>query len=410
MKLPLLVPMHQQFNSTEIDNLEAELSNKLRASLLKNPPKKGGTVAIGVGSRGVSPIQRVVKTVIKTLKEEGLEPFIVPAMGSHGGGTAEGQRDVLLDYGITPDEVGAEIRATMDTVVLGETPEGTEVHIDSNAYDADHIIPIGRVKLHTGMSGDIQSGLCKILSIGLGKRSGAERVHEGGIETQVEAASRVMLASGKILCGVGLVENAYDRCAYVEVPTPENYIESDKSLLKKAKDLFPRIPTDHLHLLIVDEMGKNISGAGMDTNIIGKWRRIGGPKIPMYELITVLRLTDVSHGNASGIGNATFTTKQFVEQTNWHDTYVNGLTALVPDAVKTPVVLGSEQECIEKSIEIASRLSKNNPRIVRIKNTMELSEFWATENVAEELTAAGLATATGNPLPIPFDASGALAN
>ncbi len=188
-QLPHFIPMRQQFDETRIDDLEAVISAGIRARLENATFSAGQSVAVGVGSRGVSPIQQVVRTVIADLKAAGLEPFIVPAMGSHGGGTAEGQRDVLLDYGITPEGVGAQIRATMDTVVLGHTPDNVEIHCDANAHAADHIVVVGRVKPHTGFRSDIESGLCKIMAVGLGKRTGAERIHEGGLTRIPEAAT-----------------------------------------------------------------------------------------------------------------------------------------------------------------------------------------------------------------------------
>ena len=411
MELPRLAPMRQQFDKSEIDDLDAVLTAGLRARLAGASFEAGESVAVGVGSRGVSPIQQVVQTVIKELETAGLQPFIVPAMGSHGGGTAEGQRDVLLDYGITPDGVGAEIRPTMDTVVLGTTPDNVEVRGDANAFGADHVVVIGRIKPHTGFLSDIESGLCKIMAVGLGKRAGAEHIHEGGLTRSIPEAATVMLETGKILFGVGLVENAFDRPAYVRVAAPDQIHATDRELLVEAKRLIPSIPTDLLHLLVIDEMGKNISGSGMDTNVIGKWRRVGGEKIPFYEFISILRLTAVSHGNATGIGAADFTTRKLVDTVNWHDTYVNAQTAMVPDVVACPMTFDTDRECLEMSAHIARRKARGaDLRMVRIKNTLEIETFLASEPVAAELEAAGTASRDGESFSLEFDATGELAD
>ena len=410
-ELPPLVPMRQQFDATEIDDLEAVLTEGLRARLAAASFKAGETVAIGVGSRGVSPIQQVVRTVVQEIKAAGLRPFIVPAMGSHGGGTAEGQRDVLLDYGITLDVVGAEIRATMDTVVLGTTPDDVEVHGDANAFGADHVVVIGRIKPHTGFHSDIESGLCKIMCVGLGKRAGAERIHEGGLTRTIPEAATVMLDTGKIFFGVGLVENAFDRPAYARVAGPDEFHATDRELLVEAKRLIARIPTEQLHLLVIDEMGKNISGSGMDTNVIGKWRRAGGEKVPLYEFISVLRLTAVSHGNASGVGEADFTTRKLVDSVDWNDSYVNAQTAMAPGMVARPMTFDTDRECLEMSAHIARRKARGaDLRMVRIKSTLEIETFLATEPVAAEIEAAGTATRNGDARALEFTADGELAD
>ena len=409
MDLPTLVPMRQKFDDTQIDDLEGVIREGIRARLAEADYSPGDSVAVGVGSRGVSPIQQVVRAVVAELKSGGLQPFIVPAMGSHGGGTAEGQRDVLLDYGITPNGVGAEIRATMDTVVLGTTPDNVEVRCDANAHAADHIIVIGRVKPHTGFRADIESGLCKIMAVGLGKRAGAERIHEGGLTRTIPEAATVFLETGKILFGVGLVENAFDRPVHARVAAPDQFHAVDRELLVEAKRLIPSVPTDQLHLLVIDEMGKNISGSGMDTNVIGKWRRAGGEKIPYYEFITVLRLTEVSHGNATGIGSADFTTRKLADSVNWHDTYINAQTAMVPDVAKCPMTFETDRECLQMSAHIAGRKARGaDLRMVRIKSTLEIETFLASEPVAAELEAAGTAVRDGDPIELQFNSDGEL--
>ena len=400
VEYPKMLRMRQQLSSDHITDLESHLRGRLQAALAKSQPVAGGTVAIGVGSRGVTPIVTVVRTLVEGLKAAGLRPFVIPAMGSHGGGTAEGQASVLDEYGITEDNVGAKVRATMETVLIGKTEDGVEVHMDANAHAADHVIPVGRVKLHTGMTGPIQSGLCKIMAIGLGKRYGAERLHEAGVTTQVPKAAQVMLDSGKILCGVGLVENPFDQTAHAEIPIPADYIQTDRDLLAKSVAIFPSLPTDYSHLLVVDELGKDISGSGMDSNIIGtKAIRTGQTTKKQFEFITVLRLTKASHGNAAGLGQAQFTTRQLVDDVDWNDTYVNMLTAMVPDSC--PMIFDGDRACLDIALSMAKRRAsadRTDIKVMRVINTMEISHFWASLALAGEIEAAGRAEVVG-PAP-----------
>lgn len=409
MHYPNMLRMRQDLVTDHIPDLEEHLSGRLKAALAKSELTPNGSVAIGVGSRGVTPIVTVVKTLVQGLKAAGLHPFVVPAMGSHGGGTAEGQASVLAEYGVTEDAVGAPVRATMETVLVGHTDDGVEVHMDANAHAADHVIPIGRVKLHTGMTGPIQSGLCKILSIGLGKRFGAERIHESGVNRQVPKAAQVMLDTGKILCGVGLVENPLDETIYAEMPTPAEYIATDRDLLAKSIAIFPELPTDRAHLLMVDEMGKNISGSGMDSNVIGtKAFRYRERERKQFEFISVHRLTQASHGNAAGLGQAQFTTRQLVDEVDWNDTYINMITAMAPDS-GCPMVFESDRECLDVGFSMAGRRARadgEDLKVMRIINTMEIGEFWASESLAQEIQASGKAELVGPAAGFAFGDAG----
>ena len=409
MNYPNMLRMRQDLVTDHIPDLEAHLRGRLEAALAKSELAPGGTVAIGVGSRGVTPIVTVVKTLVAGLKAAGLKPFVVPAMGSHGGGTAAGQASVLGEYGVTEEAVGAPVRATMETVLVGHTDDGVEVHMDANAHAADHVIPIGRVKLHTGMRGPIQSGLCKILSIGLGKQFGAERIHESGINQQVPKAAQVMLDTGKILCGVGLVENPLDETIYAEIPTPSEYIATDRDLLAKSIAIFPELPTDRAHLLVVDEMGKNISGSGMDSNVIGtKSFRYGERERRQFEFISVHRLTKASHGNAAGLGQAQFTTRQLVDEVDWNDTYINMITAMAPDS-GCPMVFDDDRKCLDVAFSMAGRRARadgEDLKVIRIVNTMEIGHFWASEALAQEIQASGKAETVGPAAGFAFGDAG----
>ncbi len=409
MDWPVMVPMHQEFDDANVDDLEGELSDGIRAAIAGADVSAGDSVAVGVGSRGVSPIRQVVSRVIAELKNAGLNPFVVPAMGSHGGSVAEGQRRVLAEYGISEETVGAEVRATMETSILGKTPGGVVVHGDANAYSADHIVIIARVKPHTDFRADIESGLCKMLSIGLGKKNGAETIHAAGVAETIPEAAKIALGTGKILFGVALVENAFDVSAIVRVALPNEFHDTDRELLVSAKKLLPRLPAENLDFLVVDEMGKNISGAGMDTNVVGAWRlHPSSDRVPNYRYLAALRLTSESKGNASGIGMADFTTKRLVDAIDFGASNVNAITSLVTTSVRIPITFDTDAECLQTGVSVANRLNPVNPRIGRIKNTMELADFWVTEAVASELENEDKAGSRGEGLHFKFDPGGNL--
>ena len=410
MQWPQMNRMRQQLDGAHIDDLESCLRDQLRARLAASEIAVGQTVAIGVGSRGVSPIVKVVRTIVDELRRAHLDPFIVPAMGSHGGATAAGQEAVLAEYGITLDAVGAPVHATMDVVELGRGPSGQTFFGDANAYRADHVVVIGRVKPHTDFKGAIESGLCKMTAVGLGKQVGAERIHETGLETTIPEGAQVAIDYGRLLLGVALVENAYDQPAHCEVVAPDQFHSTDRRLLVAAKRLLPRLPIEQLDLLVVDEMGKNISGAGMDTNVVGLWRLLSyGEKRPDYQYLATLRLTEESGGNATGIGMADFASGKLVEAMDPSKTYINGTTSLVVSGSRIPMHFPTDSETLEVAVSAASRLAnRGTPRMARIRNTMELEEFWASEPVAAQLEGDGRAERTGDARSFAFDDAGEL--
>ncbi len=410
MQWPQMIRMRQQLNGAHIADLEGCLRDGLRARLGGSAITPGQTVAVGVGSRGVSPIVTVVRTIVEELRRAHLDPFIVPAMGSHGGATAAGQEAVLAEYGITLDSVGAPVRATMDVIELGRGPSGQTFFGDANAYRADHVVVIGRVKPHTDFKGEIESGLCKMTSVGLGKQVGAERIHETGLAATIPEGAQVAIDYGRLLLGVALVENAYDQPAHCEVVAPDQFHVTDRRLLIEAKRLLPRLPIEQLELLVVDVMGKNISGAGMDTNVVGLWRlQCFGEKRPDYHYLTALRLTEESGGNATGIGMADFASGKLVEAMDPSKTYINGTTSLVVSGSRVPMNFPTDVETLEVAISAASRLAnRGTPRMARIRNTMELEEFWTSEPVAVQLEAEGRAQRTGDAECFAFDGGGDL--
>ncbi len=412
MERPTLVPMRQELDNTQIDDFEAALARKIRNHLATASFNSGDTVALGVGSRGVTPLVAAVSTIIRELKTAGLEPFIVPAMGSHGGATPEGQEAVLAEYRITESVVGAPIRATMDTVVSGKGPRGFEYLMDANAYNADHVAVLGRVKPHTDFHGDIESGLCKMTAVGFGKQKGAERIHQHGLAESIPESAQVAVDTGKILMGVAMVENPLDEPAYVEVVGGDRFHATDRDLLEKARTILPVLPANALHMLIVDEMGKNISGAGMDTNVIGLFRLLGeGPRTPDYRYITTLRLTPESNGNATGIGMADLVTQKLVDDMNPDYTYMNCLTSMTVQGARVPMTLPTDQAAIDTGLGLARRTAgSDTPLMARITNTMELQHFQASEPLAEQLEAAGVAARDGDPVALQFTPAGDLAD
>ncbi len=405
---PLLTPVRQHFVDDAIPDLAGVIVQGLRALHLGARLRPGAQIAIAVGSRGVSPIREVVRAVVDELRSIGASPFVVPAMGSHGGGTAEGQQEVLVSYGISEDLFGVPVRSSMETVVLGTTEAGVTVHIDANAARADGIILIGRVKPHTGFRGPVESGLCKMLAVGLGKAAGAKCIHAGGLAVAIPAAAAIGIARAQVLAGIALVENAFDRPCRVEVVDPSRFYATDNALLAVAREKMPRIPIDEADLLIVDEMGKNISGTGMDPNIVGMWRRFGGDREPNFARVAVLSLTPQSHGNGTGVGLADFTTQRLVNAIDWRETHLNALTALDPLICRTPMTLENDRECIDTALDLLRRSTGREPTVIRIKNTLELEHLYVSSTLVDRLPST--TSVDGHPGPIGFDAAGRVAS
>jgi hypothetical protein len=374
---------HQQLSDEHLPDVAAAVRDALTGGGLAGRVKPGQRIAITAGSRGIANIQLVVRTVAEEIRKAGAEPFVVPAMGSHGGATEAGQRAVLAEYGITEAEVGAPILATMDTVQVGSLDDGTPCYMDRHAWESDGVVIVNRVKAHTAFRAEIESGLCKMLAIGLGKQRGAETNHARGLATTIPAVASVILGVGKVVMGLGLVENAYHALHTVRSAAPDAFHETDRSLLALANSLLPRVPFDELDLLIVDELGKNISGSGMDYNIVGMWRRLGGEKRPNFKRIAVLSITPQSEGNGLGVGIADFTTRRVFDDLDLQKTYMNGLTANAYEAIKIPIVMASDLEACEAALKAAN--VSGPPRVAWIKNTLELQELLVSEALLQEI-------------------------
>jgi hypothetical protein len=368
--------------------------------------RPGQRVAITAGSRGIAEISAVIGTVVQLVKEAGAEPFIVPAMGSHGGATPAGQQHVLAEYGITEGSVGAPVLASMETVELGRLPNGATVHFDAAAAAADATIVINRVKAHTAFRSDIESGLCKMTAVGLGKQRGAEQMHAHGLKESISGAAALALEQSNIVAGLALVENAAHQIALVRATLPQGFHATDAELLRAANDYLPRVPFDHLHVLVVQWMGKNISGSGMDYNVVGMWRRIGGEPVPNFERIVVLDLTEESDGNGLGVGIADFTTRRLYEKLDLPKMYMNGLTANALTAIKIPVVLENDRQAIEVALHTVG--GGSHARLAVIHSTLSLDELWVSEALLPEVHANPRLSVEGPARELSFDAQGQL--
>lgn len=382
--LPAMFSVRQRLPRPRVGDLREAVETALDAAQIPARVRPGARVAITAGSRGISDLPPILAAAAGRLRDLGAEPFIVAAMGSHGGGTVAGQGAVLAELGVTPEAVGAPVVVTEEAVVLGTTPSGQPVYCDREAAAADGILVVNRVKPHTAFRGAHESGLLKMLAVGLGKRYGAEAVHRrgpAGMEAGIVEAARIILGTGKVVGGLGIVENAYEETAILEGFAPEEIEAGEARLLKAARDLLPGLPAGEIDLLIVEEMGKNYSGTGMDTNVIGRWRIQGvpEPEHPRVTRLVVLRLSEQSRGNATGIGLADFTTRRLVEATDWPATYLNCLTSTFVNRAMCPIALPSEREAILVALGSANLPDRRKARIMRVANTLHLETVQVSE-------------------------------
>lgn len=397
----------QDLPKEALGDLDGEIRRALAGAGLDQVVKPGMRVALTAGSRGIAEIPRILAIVVRAVREAGGDPFIVPAMGSHGGATVEGQLEVLQGYGIDEQSIGAPIRATMDTVEFGQTASGATLHQDRHAAEADATIVVARVKAHTSFRSDIESGLCKMLSIGLGKQRGAESVHAHDLPESIKQVASLAIDRSNVALGLALVENASHQIYLVRAVRPAQFHDTDRELLKLSNSLLPRIPFDELDVLIVSELGKNISGTGMDPNVIGMWRRTGDPPTaPLYRRIVVLDVTPESDGNALGIGLADFTTDRLVKKMDLRKSYMNALTADGLVTVRLPLILGSDREAIE--VALKSSGANGGGRLVWIRNTLALAEMFISEALVREAAQSGALELLDEPRPLNFDEDGNL--
>lgn len=413
MNLPKMATITQHYDASCIDDIEQETRSIIERSGLLHKIQKGDRVAVGVGSRGIAGLAKVVRTVCKLLEENGGVPFIFPAMGSHGGATSKGQEQVLHSLGISPGTVGAEILSEADGELAGETEEGIPVYLDRHAKNAAHVVVINRIKPHTKFKGPLESGIIKMLSVGIGKIRGATALHRSAVEfgfpRVIQSVGEKALDILPFLFGIAIIENPEKKIHSLNLLSKDNILE-EKELLKKASAIMPRIPFDEFDLLIVDEIGKDISGTGMDTNVTGRNRDILGTFniLPKIHRIFVRDLTGKTGGNANGIGLADFTTRRLVDKIDFKKTYTNSLTAMSPEKAAIPVTLDNDREAIEAALDSIGLPEGKDAKIVRIKNTSELTRLHISEALLPSIPGVKGVTIeiTQQPEAMSFDAAG----
>ena len=410
---PTLLHIQQQFPRPQVSDV-AQATKRALEPLLGSV-QAGQAIAITGSSRGISNFRDVARSCVSALKERGAKPFLFPGMGSHGGATAPGQIQVLADtHGITEQSVGCPIRASMEVVQVGTTDSGFPVYQDKIAYEADGVLVINRVKPHTGFAERIESGLCKMLVIGMGKQAGASRIHQQALRMQMGKlildASRIIVESDRprLIGGIALVENAFKETAIVEGVTMDRYdalIDQESGLLQQAYDLLPRLPFTDLDALIVDEMGKNISGSGMDTNVIGKKAGLEQPRIGA---IYVRGLTQETHGNATGIGFADLFPRELFDQIDLNATYMNAFTAKRPVVAKTPMLMEHELQAVQVLLNFRQQPDPESLRLAWIRNTSKLDQMWVSQALREEIVANPRLTVLSEGVRMQFDADNRL--
>lgn len=393
--LPRMGVIEQEWETDPIPDTEIEsrAAEAVTAFSLADV-SAGGSIAIGVGSRGIANLPELVRGTVEELRDRGYDPFVFPAMGSHGGATAEGQREKLDALGVNEKTAGCEIRSTMDVVEVGTTPErGVSVLADANAAAADAIVPINRVKPHTDFQGRVESGLSKMLVIGMGKQKGAKTAHTWAVDwsfrNMIPEITSLLLERLPIVGGVAVVEDQLDDTAVIEGVPPSGFLDREAELLEMAYEFLPTLPFDNLDLLVVDQMGKDISGTGMDTNVIG--RMVYGlnepaPETPLIKRIFVRSLTKPSHGNAIGIGSADFIHQNLLADADLSKTLINVLTASTPRSARVPPVVQTDRAGITAALSTVGVVTADEARVARITDTMRLKRFYASEALIEEAT------------------------
>jgi hypothetical protein len=395
-----------------LKDLPGEIHSALGSLALDPARLRGKTIGVSAGSRGIASLREIVRAICDWLKAQGATPFVFPAMGSHGGGTAEGQRKILEEYGVTKEFVGAEIKSSMETVVVGTAPQGYESHMDRNAWESDGVIVLNRVKPHTDFSGKIESGLLKMIAVGLGKEHGARETHRWawryGFEQVIRSMSGVAIASGKILGGVGVIENEFHEICAVRAARAADIPAVEEKALEFSRPLVPQIPFSKIHLLVVDELGKNISGCGMDPKIVGRDSGDHSGQGPQVDNIYVRDVTAESDGNAVGMGLADLMHERLFRKIDFQKTYLNSTVALNPSPSKMPVHMPSDKAAIDLLLGHAGSPGPDEQRVAWIRNTLSLDRILVSSVLASEAAAlAGWRVLPGSE-EVRFDSDGNL--
>ncbi len=414
MRLQRLVPIRQNFPERRLPDVAAAVRAEMEAAAWTRAVPPGSRIVVGVGSRGIANIAVIARAVVEFWKSRSVKPFLIPVMGSHGAATAQGQADVLAHYGITEAAMGAPVVSSLDVVKVGTTPEGIDVVMDRQAFESDGVMLLSRVKWHTGFEGKLESGVFKMMAIGLGKWEGARRYHSWalrlGMEKVIRAVGGVILNTGKMLGGVGILEDAHHHTAEVHALPAGGLAEREEQLLARVKTWKPNIPAAEVDFLIVDEMGKNIAGSGMDAKVIN--RSAQGPNrwpgVPRIGRIFVRDLTALSYGNAIGIGFADVISGRLYDKIDFNATWINSLTASNPAPAFTPLHFADDRACIEKLIPTCGRLDPHDCSIAWIRNTLDLRELLVSENLLAEVSRNPQIEVVGEPHDIEFDQAGNL--
>ncbi|MDR1246783.1 MAG: lactate racemase domain-containing protein [Clostridiales Family XIII bacterium] len=388
-KIPKMYAVKQIFADEHIHDADEAVAACFADEDIRRRVRPGVSVAIAVGSRGITSLKEIVRAVVINLKSLGAEPFLTPAMGSHGGGDAEMQKKILEDYGVTEQFVGAPVLSSMETVVIGQTDDGIPIHMDALAARADAIVPVARVKPHTDFSAPIESGLCKMLTIGLGKHNGCARLHREGFSSfpdLIPRAAKTVIRERFIAFGIAVIENAHKRVHSIHAIPGDAILDKEPGLLSLSKSLLPKLHFAAIDVLIVEQIGKDITGAGMDPNITGKTPTglIPGFDGPRIKRIVALSLSPGAHRNATGIGMADFTTKEVYAQIDFFSTYANCIASGTPEAAKIPIMLETEAEAVHAAIQTAAKTDIDNIRMVRIRDTSNLGEILVSEALLRE--------------------------
>jgi hypothetical protein len=411
---PRLATIRQAVPTAPLADVAQAVRDELARIGLRSRIEQGARIAVGAGSRGITNYALIVGTVVQELQKLGAEPFIFPAMGSHGGATAEGQRGVLAEWGITPERMGCPIHSSMEVVRVGETPTGIAVFCDASAFGSDGIVLVNRVKIHTDFHGPTESGLTKMMAIGLGKRQGAELIHAHGtrgLREEIPRVAAIHLARSPIVAGVAIVEDGEHHVSHIQAVPAQEIPREEPKILERARSLLAKLPVEACDLLIVDRMGKDISGAGMDNNVLGRMLIEGEPEppAPRIGLVAVLRLTEATHGNATGLGFADLTTQQLIDAMDEEITRINLVTSGFMRRAVVPPVFPDDRAAVEQALaELQGRGNGAGPTVLRIRDTLSLAELQASENLLPALLARPGVELVAEPREMRFAKDGAL--
>lgn len=390
MEKIILRRISQVFENKKINNISEKIIKELERIKFNEKIKPGMQIGITVGSRGIDNLDLIIKTVIQEVKKYDGSPIIIAAMGSHGGATVEGQLFILKSYGITEEKMGVPIKATTETVELGKLENGLPVYFNKIANSLDGLIIINRIKVHTSFKSDIESGLYKMLAVGLGGHKGAALVHSLGVKglsDYMVKFAEVIIRKASILCGIGILENSYDKTYKIVSANPEDFKKVDRKLLKECKRILPRLPVSDVDLLIIEQIGKNISGTGMDTNVVSGITEFpkGTFSPPKIKEIMLLDITAESHGNAHGVGLATAITKKLYDKIDFQATYTNSVASGFLYKSRIPMIFSTEEEAFKSCLSVLGNLLGTKARIIIIKNTLKLDEMYVSEPIWQEI-------------------------